>query len=86
MSAKPSANNPDASFPAPSCIVMTEEHLKKLNDIQTDMQAIKGAVIGDEKFGHKGLVARMTNMERVVSILAAFLILVGGERLVKLIF
>lgn len=85
MSAKPSHNNASEA-PAAPCVIMPQEYIEELRTIKNDVQAVKLAVTGNELYGHKGLASRMTAVERVVAVLAAFLLVIGGERLVKLIF
>lgn len=67
MSAKPrndeSASHvptvPGCELPAPSCLVAHEE----FHAVREDVQAIRLAVCGDEKMGHRGLIRRQDSTD-----------------------
>ena len=52
--------------------------------MQSDLQQIRIALVGDEALGHRGLVSRLAKLEYTVIIIVAVLMTAGGERLVKL--
>ena len=56
-----------------------QQLLKNIDDIRL-------ALIGDAKFGHRGLVQRMSSAERLIVGLAIAVLIIGGDRVVHLVF
>lgn len=85
----PSAQAGHPELPAGPCGLTLEEYdalCKKVDAMSSDIAAIKSAVIGHEEYGHKGLVTRMSIVERCLFILALIAVALGGERMIKFLF
>lgn len=76
---------PSPECPAPNCIIAAEVR-DKLTELHTSVEEVKLSIVGNEKMGHVGIVARLNALDRTVLILAGCVILLGGERLIKLLF
>lgn len=85
----PSAQASEPELPAGPCGLSVEEYenlCRKVDSLSADIAAIKSAVIGHEEYGHRGLVARMSIVERCLYVLALIAVALGGERMIKLLF
>ena len=83
MTAKHSTPKDDENDPkisAPACVTVEE-----IKDIQDGIHRIETALVGDMKMGHRGLVQRMFTAERMIMILAFAVVILGGEKIVKML-
>ena len=68
----------DDQRPASPCI-----SLEDIVEIKSNLLEIKTALMGNEPLGHKGLFTRVTNIERLIIVFGALIILIGGDRIIK---
>jgi hypothetical protein len=76
-------------LPAGPCGLTIEEYdalRTKVDQMSADIADIKSAVIGHEQYGHRGLIARMSIVERCLFVLALIAVALGGERMIKFLF
>jgi hypothetical protein len=92
MSAKPSDDIPEppaCDFPAPACLVASREFRQVAGDVRelkTTINRIETAIVGDKSIGHRGVITRLDIVERALLVIAGCIILIGGERALKLLF
>jgi hypothetical protein len=89
MSAKRPDDQAECHLPAASCLAAQEQfqHVAAtVEDLKQSMQRVEGALRGNEELGHRGIVTRLNVIERVLLILAACVVVIGGEKMVKLFF
>ena len=95
----PPRHNPRPTQPPPTditetlrpcpCGLTNEEYTNlcnKVDQMSQDIADIRTAVIGHEQYGHRGLIARMTIVERTLFILSLVAVALGGERVIKFLF
>jgi hypothetical protein len=86
MSARPASDPTDGhDCPASNCIIATEVR-DELRELNAKVQTLQTSIVGNEAVGHRGIVSRLNIVERVLLILAGFTVLIGGERILKLLF
>lgn len=71
---------PPLQPPAPPCISIDD-----VVEIKSNLREIKTALMGNEPLGHKGLFTRVSNIERLIIVFGALIILLGGDRMIKLL-
>jgi len=52
------------------------------NQLCEDLRVIKDSLLGNEKYGHKGLFVRVEKVERVLWLLILLSVAMTGERLI----
>jgi hypothetical protein len=81
MSAKPSEKPDDFVEQKPPCA-----HVNDIMEIKATVNEIKTALVGNESLGHRGLFVRMSVVEKILLVLSGCIMLLGGDRVVKLFF
>lgn len=85
MSAKPHEEQKMPECPAPNCVIASDVR-SELQAVKESVARIEAAIVGDEKLGHKGIIARLNSLDKTTLVLFVSVILLGGEKLVKLFF
>ena len=84
LAATPPEDTPGCpcGFTAEDCVSLRD----MVVEMRKDLTDIRSAVIGHEQYGHKGLIARMSVVERILLVLSLIAVVLGGERFIKFLF
>lgn len=75
----------DSGEPVRPCI-HHDDIQHEFREIKSSVARIEAAIVGDERVGHRGIVARLNIIERVTLAIIAGLFILGGEKLIRIFF